>query len=359
MKTTRIIHVLTRDFPLIAAEAVGEGSATRMRESLGWGFSKRIFVLDKGVWKCCFIEEEFVKGLKEFLLASEPRALERAMEKCERECRAFRAFAASHPQPILSSLGSRDLARVTKKFFELAAAFSSKYYVVLKLPDTLAGTALKPSWRRAFEKALRVRKATDGVFEDCFAFARTILREVSHRSRIPRELLEHATVKELTQFLERGKALDQSVLKKRAGGMVFVAGAKPVVASGDPERELKKMGFAFGEAVDYSKITVVRGMPAFHGKTIGRARIAVRTVDLAKVQDGDVLVAPMTTPDFLPAMKRASAFVTDEGGVTCHAAIVAREFKKPCVIGTKMATKVFKDGDLVEVDGVNGLVKKL
>ncbi len=67
----------------------------------------------------------------------------------------------------------------------------------------------------------------------------------------------------------------------------------------------------------------------------------------------------MTTPDFLPAMERAAAFVTEEGGITCHAAIVAREMKKPCVIGTKIATKVFKDGDRVEVDATKGVVRKI
>lgn len=65
----------------------------------------------------------------------------------------------------------------------------------------------------------------------------------------------------------------------------------------------------------------------------------------------------MTDPSFLPVMKQAIAFITDEGGVLCHAAITARELKKPCIIGTKIATKVLKDGDLVEVDANHGIIK--
>jgi pyruvate,water dikinase len=72
-----------------------------------------------------------------------------------------------------------------------------------------------------------------------------------------------------------------------------------------------------------------------------------------------VLVTSMTTPDFIVAMKKAGAIVTDEGGLSCHAAIVSRELKIPCVIGTKIATKVFKDGDRVEVDANKGIVKIL
>ena len=65
----------------------------------------------------------------------------------------------------------------------------------------------------------------------------------------------------------------------------------------------------------------------------------------------------MTTPDFVMAMEKAIAFVTDEGGITCHAAIVAREMKKACIVGTETATQALKDGDLVEVDAERGVVK--
>ena len=67
----------------------------------------------------------------------------------------------------------------------------------------------------------------------------------------------------------------------------------------------------------------------------------------------------MTFPSFIAAMEKAAAFVTDEGGILCHAAIVSREMNKPCVIATKIATKIFKDGDLVEVDADKGVVRKV
>ena len=72
---------------------------------------------------------------------------------------------------------------------------------------------------------------------------------------------------------------------------------------------------------------------------------------------GNVLVTPMTSVDFVPAMRLASAIVTDMGGITSHAAIVSRELKIPCVVGTKEATKIFKHNDKVEVDGDKGIVK--
>lgn len=103
----------------------------------------------------------------------------------------------------------------------------------------------------------------------------------------------------------------------------------------------------------------VAGIIANKGLAKGMVRIIHTAVDLPKVRDGDIIVTNMTNPAYIVAMRRAAAFVTDEGGITCHAAIIAREMKKPCVIGTKIATKVFKDGDRVEVDAVRGIVRKI
>lgn len=95
------------------------------------------------------------------------------------------------------------------------------------------------------------------------------------------------------------------------------------------------------------------------GYAKGIVRIMKRKEQISEAQEGDIIVSTMTTPDFVPAMQKAAAIITDEGGITCHAAIVARELNKPCVIGTKFATEILKDGDEVEVDADNGVVKVL
>ncbi len=108
-----------------------------------------------------------------------------------------------------------------------------------------------------------------------------------------------------------------------------------------------------------SDVTELKGMVACSGTTTGKVKVLTSAKEQSKIEEGDVLVTFMTTPDYLPAMKRASAFVTDEGGITCHAAIVSRELGKPCIIGTRIATKVLRDGDEVEVDAMKGIVKIL
>jgi len=105
------------------------------------------------------------------------------------------------------------------------------------------------------------------------------------------------------------------------------------------------------------KISEIKGNCASRGYAQGVVKICRGEEELNKMQAGDILVACMTQPEFLPAMKKAKAVITDEGGLTCHAAIVSRELGIPCVIGTKIATKVLKDGDMVEVDASRGVVK--
>jgi pyruvate,water dikinase len=110
-----------------------------------------------------------------------------------------------------------------------------------------------------------------------------------------------------------------------------------------------------------SKNIDLKGSVACKGLVKGRVRVIFNphSEDAKKMEEGEILVTSMTRPEFLPFMKIAGAFVTDEGGISSHAAIVAREMKKPCIIGTKIATKVLKDGDLVEVDANNGVVRIL
>jgi phosphohistidine swiveling domain-containing protein len=110
---------------------------------------------------------------------------------------------------------------------------------------------------------------------------------------------------------------------------------------------------------EYSHITELKGMPASPGIARGKVSIIRSITEIGKLKNGEILVASSTMPAFVPAMERAAAIVTNEGGLLSHAAIVSREFGKPCVVGTKIATKVFKDGELIEVDAIKGIVRKV
>ena len=124
------------------------------------------------------------------------------------------------------------------------------------------------------------------------------------------------------------------------------------------EADITRLEKKFKTDVDI-EVTELKGTIANSGLAYGRVRLVNTTKDISKVETGDVIVTLMTKPNYITAMEKAVAFLTDEGGLTCHAAIIARELGKPCIVGTKIATKVLKDGDYVEVDANKGIVRKL
>jgi pyruvate,water dikinase len=112
-----------------------------------------------------------------------------------------------------------------------------------------------------------------------------------------------------------------------------------------------------GLSVDREKVEEIKGFPASKGVAEGPARVIKSLEELEQLQEGEILVCPSTNPSWAPVFARIKAAVTDIGGVTCHAAIVAREFGLPSVTGTGIATQVIRTGDIIRVDGDNGVVR--
>ena len=135
-------------------------------------------------------------------------------------------------------------------------------------------------------------------------------------------------------------------------GKVYIVQARPITAVGNS---------AVNETVQTeaaSEDILTTGLGASPGLASGRVIIYDESMSLDVVKDGDVLVTGMTMPDMVPAMSRAAAIVTDEGGMTCHAAIISRELGTPCVVGTGNATSILSDGMMITVDGTTGTVYK-
>jgi phosphohistidine swiveling domain-containing protein len=120
----------------------------------------------------------------------------------------------------------------------------------------------------------------------------------------------------------------------------------------------------FIKKYNFTNLKEIKGKIASKGIARGQAwvlspSIKNQVAKSRKMKKGDILIAPMTRPQFMEAFGKASAIVTDEGGITCHAAVISRELGIPCIIGTNFATKIFKDGDMIEVNANNGVVRKI
>lgn len=178
---------------------------------------------------------------------------------------------------------------------------------------------------------------------------------VAERLGLSREDLVFYSHDELIAAVLDGALLPGDEIDRRKQGFMMRWEDDSISVTTD-KKEIARFGT---QLLDDSTGDAVMGLSASRGVVQGRVAIVRGVDDLKKVKVGDVLVAATTHPDFVPAMQRAAAFVTDEGGLTSHAAIVAREMNKPCVVGTKNATKALKDGDEVEVDADKGSVEKI
>lgn len=128
-------------------------------------------------------------------------------------------------------------------------------------------------------------------------------------------------------------------------GVVYLVQSRPITIMNTAASEAPSLAAA-----------LVQGLPASSGRASGAVRVLASAEEGDQLRDGEVLVAKMTSPDWVPAMRRASALVTDGGGITCHAAIVSRELGVPCVVGARNATTVLRTGEIVTVDGGAGAV---
>jgi phosphoenolpyruvate synthase/pyruvate phosphate dikinase len=186
-----------------------------------------------------------------------------------------------------------------------------------------------------------------------------LLEEVGKRLDVNLDQIRSATIRMIVEGLQSG-SIDKNILVKMKEHHIILPKDHDSIILFDQE------------AVDYydhnikseeSKTDIYKteiiGTTACRGKAKGLVKIINEPSEMNKMNQGDILVSTATTPSIVPVMKKASAIVTDEGGLTCHAAIVSREMGTPCVIGTKNATKVLKDGDMVEVDADKGIVRIL
>lgn len=159
-------------------------------------------------------------------------------------------------------------------------------------------------------------------------------------------VLDDETLRRITQLAiaaEEHNGCPQDVEWAIAAGKVWLVQARPITTLAAPSQ-------------DQEPSVLARGLPAAPGSASGSVRVLRTPEDGERLLDGEILVAPTTNPDWLPTIRRAAAVVTESGGMTCHAAIVARELGVPCVVGVRSATQSLQDGAVVTVDGTRGQV---
>jgi len=177
-----------------------------------------------------------------------------------------------------------------------------------------------------------------------------------------KEILRNVVPSDIVDFIDfllleeivSGKFPNKEELIKRSEHYVYFKGN--VYSEFLSEELCSKLGI---EVKGNQQKGLIKGSGVSDGCVKGRVKIVHDVDEMKDIEDGSIIVTSMTTPDFLPYLDKVGGVITDEGGVTCHAAIVAREFKFPCIVGTDIATLALRDGDVVEIDGGKGIVKRI
>lgn len=276
-----------------------------------------------------------------------PDLMDKILEKNTQSSKMFDTYTAAHQERVdyFKKYWAKGFVTDVKELIEVVdSVFATMYYF-----DWMYYSALDERTPASIKnKALKMREQ-DVYFDETDKFIRKSLISIyPHLAGYEQGILRAE--------IENPPTLE--TLQERRKHFVVVGEHSSFVGTLE-EYQRAHPELLFEELTAPVGIAELTGQVGSKGFARGVVRVMKRKEQIRDAQEGDILVATMTTPDFVPAMRKAAAIVTDEGGIMCHAAIVAREMKKPCVIGTKFATQMLKDGDLVEVNAEKGVVRIL
>ncbi len=238
---------------------------------------------------------------------------------------------------------NRKASQKTLADWELAAGLDEKHKAIFNIARSFVFT-------KGFRK--------DVMFHHWWVME-NVLREIGRRKYLSLKQVRFMHPREISALM-KGLKVDTSDLSQRPKFSVFFSDGtydSDVILIGEKAKDfLSRFEFVTDAQVAVNEL---HGECASPGKVRGLCKIVNSVADMAKMEKGDILISLATSPELVPAIKQAAAIVTNAGGITCHAAIISRELAIPCVIGTKNATKVLRDGDLVDVDAGHGKVSIL
>ncbi|MFA6416722.1 MAG: PEP-utilizing enzyme [Patescibacteria group bacterium] len=308
-------------------------------------YEQIIYIYKKGITDCWVSEADKAdlgKRLVEVYKDSKNvKVLANTLKKKAREVFAF--------------IESCDSKNITKKNYQAFWHLAGEYYLP-HLSVKYIVDYFSPSQLKKFLPILEdARLFSEPVFRDIENFMEAIAEDIAKKTGYRREQIISTTADEILKYFDKGKLPNKKHLSERyKKSAILVKQGKYWIYAGNQTNKIDNI------LLTQKTSQSIKGSIAYKGIATGRVRLVIDPRrDSSAFRAGEILVTGMTRPEFLPIMKKAVAFITDAGGILSHAAIVARELKKPCIIGTHVATRLLKNGDLVEVDANKGIIKIL
>jgi phosphoenolpyruvate synthase/pyruvate phosphate dikinase len=335
LKNIKWTKYLEREQELFIFAAFMQTYGQLLKQETGFGFEKQLHYYNdtKGIFYKDPCELQACNKHFTNIIENEPQKVSKWIQK-EQEIQKKQHLLLQNKNPI----------QVVNNFQKLLLYNTVIPYRILAAIQY--SNLNKQNLKKKLEK-IRSKSLYLTLFENMI---KPLLHKVHQKINMPKNLLSMMTPKELIMALEKGILPSKIELKKRKNGCHF-------------HISKNKIQFYYNK-LDITKNTTklpkkLSGNIAFQGKSKGEVSIVNNLSQLANFQKGNILISINTNPALISAISKASAIITDEGGFMCHAAIIARELKIPCIIGTKHATRIFKNGDMIEVNAIKGIVKKI
>lgn len=292
------------------------------KKFVGKGFNKQLCLWDGESYQI-FLSKKELEEIKKYLLGLPDQKVEYLKAQCElmliSEKRLLNEFSFSKLDFYFDKL---------KNNFSLLTVIPSAFMKINKDTDYF----------------LKFRLRTSSIFQ--YKIFPMLLEKLSYKTGLTSDDFFYLRYDEINKNISK-----KEILKRKQGCLIYFIDGKKGVST---NKELIKW------AKTLRKIeNKLEGNIAYIGKVKGKVCILNTFNDLKKYSGEEIIVSINTAPSLMPALVKCKGIITDEGGITSHAAIISRELKKPCIIGTKNATKILKDGDIVELDAIEGKIKKL
>jgi phosphohistidine swiveling domain-containing protein len=334
-------------FTFISCAYWGEQYQSTLAKILGMGFENTLFLHYKGMASFYVSAEEFNRFGKRMAGQSvkDPRIILKYCRKIKKSTDILTPLMKRMQRSIPSY-------KDYQKFLSLYAKHLAYHSFVKKTVDFLPVNVLEDM----LPKFTDARLYSESIYTDSEIFFRNLMKLIAKREHYNKDWLTCLTAGEFETYLKRRGLPLEKILKARFNASVlYFHKGKFNILLGNQVTAVEKALLKLHS----SKNKELFGISAFPGKIRGTCRVILDTKHVKRFDEGDILVTGMTRPEYSIYFKKSAAVVTESGGVLSHAAITARELKKPCVVGTQIATKILRDGDKVEVNATKGVVRIL
>jgi len=331
-------------YTFVSCSYWGEQYDTMLRRILGVGFKNTLFIHHRGTVSFFVPKQQFENF---------GRSMARLTEQDQKKATGILQKLKGNTDRILKIMDRLSNKIPTQKEYEefkIAFANHLPYHNFMKKTvDFLPQLVLE----KVMSKFKEARVYSEPVYSQTEVFFRGLADRISQKEKYKSKSLTCLTAQELENYLHKRKLPVEKNLFERYQSSALFYDKKIYLSTGNDVKDIEN------SIIGNKLSNEITGFVAYKGIAMGTCRVIINPSHKKIFNRGDILITGMTRPEFLPFIKRANAIVTDVGGTLCHAAIISRELKIPCIIGTKIATRVLKDGDRVEVDATRGTVKKL